>query len=148
MRSGSQPECTPLTWHCSLVCVLALSRRERLPWTNESGDVGERAVIVPEVNLKYMGALARKCSMFITNDTGPMHIAWSLGVNVAAIFGPTNSHLQGPLNQNSIVIKNESLSCLGCNLTQIEQCPNEHRCMKDLSVEEVYNKIIAFSSLH
>lgn len=111
-------------------------------------EVGERAVIVPEVNLKYMSALVRKCSMFITNDTGPMHIAWSLGVNVAAIFGPTNSHLQGPLNNNSIIIKNESLSCLGCNLTKIEDCPNEHKCMEDLSVEEVYNKIMNFNDLH
>jgi lipopolysaccharide heptosyltransferase II len=107
-------------------------------------DVGERAVIIPEVNLKYMGALAGKCSMFITNDTGPMHIAWSLGVNVAAIFGPTNSHLQGPLSENSIIIKNESLSCLGCNLTKIEDCPYSHACMKDLSVDEVYNKIMNF----
>jgi ADP-heptose:LPS heptosyltransferase len=76
-----------------------------------------------------------------------MHIAWSMGVNVAAIFGPTNSHLQGPLSENSIVIKNELLSCLGCNLTKISECPNGHKCMRDLSVDEVYNKILKFIDL-
>jgi ADP-heptose:LPS heptosyltransferase len=108
---------------------------------------GENAVLIPEVNLNYMGALVKKCSLFITNDTGPMHIAWSQGVNVAAIFGPTNPHLQGPLNGNSIIIRNESLDCLGCNLTKIETCPNEHKCMRDLTVDEVYTKIMKFADL-
>jgi ADP-heptose:LPS heptosyltransferase len=106
--------------------------------------VGNDAVLIPNVNLKYMGALAMKCIVFVTNDTGPMHIAWTLGVNTAAIFGPTSSYLQGPLNQNSLVIKNEALPCLGCNLTRLEDCPNEHRCMRDLSVDEVYSKIMDF----
>jgi ADP-heptose:LPS heptosyltransferase len=103
--------------------------------------VGDRAFLIPEVNLKYLGALAEKCSVFVTNDTGPMHIAWSLGVNTAAIFGPTNPDLQGPLNGNSVIIRNEALSCLGCGLTQIADCPNEHKCMRDLSVDEVYLQV-------
>jgi lipopolysaccharide heptosyltransferase II len=100
--------------------------------------------IIPETNLKYMGALIEKCDLFLTNDTGPMHIASALGVNVAAIFGPTNSLLHGPLNKNSTVIKNTALTCLGCNLTRIKDCPNEHKCMKDLSVNTVFNEIIKF----
>ena len=108
--------------------------------------VGENAFIIPEVNLKYTGALLEKCRLFISNDTGPMHIAWTLSVNTAVIFGPTNSHLQGPLSKNSIVIKNESLSCLGCNLTEIKDCPYQHKCMEELSVDEVYNKIAGFIS--
>jgi heptosyltransferase-2 len=110
--------------------------------------VGSNAFIIPEANLKYTGALLEKCSLFLTNDTGPMHIAWTLGVNTAAIFGPTNSHLQGPLSSNSVVIKNESLSCLGCNLTEIADCPHQHKCMQDLSVEEVYGKITNFMNLN
>ncbi|MGH2574132.1 MAG: hypothetical protein ACRDFC_00365, partial [Ignavibacteria bacterium] len=54
----------------------------------------------------------------------------------------TNSKLQGPLNDNSLVLQNESLSCLGCNLTKIEECPYEHKCMKELSVEYVYGKVL------
>ena len=110
-------------------------------------DIGESAVLIPEVNLKYMAALIKKCDLFLTNDTGPMHIAWSIGANTAAIFGPTNSNLQGPLSDNSTVIKNESLSCLGCNLTQISDCPNSHKCMKELSVEYVFDKLAKFMEL-
>lgn len=109
--------------------------------------IGDNALLIPEVNLKYMAALLKKCNLLITNDTGPMHIAWSMGVNVAAIFGPTNSHLQGPRSQNSIIIKNEGLTCLGCNLTKISECPNQHKCMHDLTVEEVCSKSMKLANL-
>ena len=103
--------------------------------------IGENAILIPEVNLKYMAALLKKCRMLVTNDTGPMHIAWSMGVHTAAIFGPTNPGLQGPQNENSVIIRNESLSCLGCNLTKISDCSFGHVCMNDLTVDEVYNKL-------
>lgn len=106
-------------------------------------NIGENSILIPETDISYMGALAKKCRLFITNDTGPMHIAWVLGVNVAAIFGPTNPALQGPLNNNSLIIRNEELSCLGCNLTQINQCPFDHKCMENLSVEYVFERIMS-----
>jgi lipopolysaccharide heptosyltransferase II len=109
--------------------------------------IGESALIIPEVNLKYMAAILKKCALFVTNDTGPMHVAWILGVNTAAIFGPTNSHLQGPLSKNSIVLKNESLKCLGCNLTKLSECPYDHACMKELPVEYVYGKVKEFMEI-
>jgi ADP-heptose:LPS heptosyltransferase len=114
--------------------------RERVAAMEIKKIVGEKAHIMPAVNLKYMGALAKNCILFITNDTGPMHIAWVLGVSTISIFGPTNPNLQGPVTGKSLIIKNESLSCLGCNLTNIGDCPYDHKCMKDLEVEEVYNK--------
>ena len=110
--------------------------------------IGDNALLIPEVNLKYMAALIKKCTLFVTNDTGPMHVSWITGANTAAIFGPTNSHLQGPLSENSIIIKNDTLSCLGCNLTQISECPNSHKCMSELSVDLVYGKIVEFMDLH
>jgi lipopolysaccharide heptosyltransferase II len=107
-------------------------------------EIGENAFLIPEVNLKYMGALMKKCSVLVTNDTGPMHIAWVLGANVVAVFGPTIPELQGPVDKTSVIVRNEKLNCLGCNLTKIEDCPNEHKCMKELSVEEVYMKTLQF----
>jgi lipopolysaccharide heptosyltransferase II len=103
---------------------------------------GGKAVLIPEVGLKYMGALLNKCRAFMTNDTGPMHIACALGVNTAAIFGPTKSNLQGPTIENSVIIKNEELDCLGCDLTLIEKCPNSHKCMEDLTEDYVYSKLM------
>ena len=130
--------------------LLSSKYRLLLFWGNENEKqlaesikdaVGETAALIPEVDIKYMGALLKKCRAFVTNDTGPMHISWILGVPTAAIFGPTNPHLQGPLSENSVIIRNEELTCLGCNLTKIEDCPYNHKCMNELSVEYVAAKL-------
>jgi lipopolysaccharide heptosyltransferase II len=102
---------------------------------------GDNVLLIPPVDLKYMGGLLKKCNVFLTNDTGPMHMASALGVNVAAIFGPTNPRLQGPSNRNSVIIRNEKLTCLGCNLTKLEDCPYQHKCMAELDVEYVYQNL-------
>lgn len=104
----------------------------------------ENVHLIPEIDIKYMAAILQRCKVFVTNDTGPMHISWVSGVNTVAIFGPTNSKLQGPLSKNSIIVSNENLDCLGCNLTKLLSCPNEHRCMTELSIEKVYNKVLSF----
>lgn len=109
--------------------------------------IGDNALLIPETDLKYMAALINNCKVFVTNDTGPMHIAWVTGANTAAIFGPTNSNLQGPLSKNSLIIKNENLSCLGCNLTEIKDCPYSHKCMKELDPALVYDKLLEFMKI-
>ncbi len=106
--------------------------------------IGGNTNLIPEADLKYMAALINKCKIFVTNDTGPMHIAWVTGTNTAAIFGPTNSKLQGPLNRNSIIIQNDNLSCLGCNLTEVKECPYSHKCMIELEPQIVYDKLLEF----
>lgn len=104
--------------------------------------VKDNVLIIPKVNLRYMTALGIKCDLFITNDTGPMHLVWAGGGKLLAIFGPTNPELQGHRDSNSFIITNESLECLGCNLTSLRDCPNEHRCMQEITPEYIYNKAV------
>ncbi|MDL1891730.1 glycosyltransferase family 9 protein, partial [Sphingobacteriales bacterium CHB3] len=84
--------------------------------------------------LPQLGALLKRCSLVVTNDSGPMHIAAALGVPVVGIYGPTNPVLQGPYGTQHVVVRNEKLDCLGCNLTK---CPIGNPCMVDLSVNDV-----------
>jgi ADP-heptose:LPS heptosyltransferase len=63
-----------------------------------------------------------------------MHIAAAVGTPVLGIYGPTDPLLQGPYGDNHVVVRNEGLDCLGCNLTS---CPIGHPCMLGLSVETV-----------
>lgn len=92
------------------------------------------AFIPPETTLPQLGALLKRCSLVVTNDSGPMHIAAALGVPVVGIYGPTNPVLQGPYGTQHVVVRNEKLDCLGCNLTK---CPIGNPCMVDLSVNDV-----------
>ena len=62
------------------------------------------------------------------------HIAAAVGTPVLGIYGPTDPLLQGPCGENNVVVRNEGLNCLGCNLTV---CPIGHPCMLGLGVETV-----------
>jgi ADP-heptose:LPS heptosyltransferase len=96
--------------------------------------MAREAFIPPATTLRQLGALARRCSIFVSNDSGPMHIAAAVGTPVLGIYGPTDPLLQGPYGANHVVVRNEALDCLGCNLTS---CPIGHPCMLGLSVETV-----------
>lgn len=108
----------------------------------EQGDVatvnersGNRAFIIPRTTVKEMGAFIARCSYFISNDAGPMHMAAALGIPSLGIYGPTNPRLQGPFGPRNAWVRNEEADCLECNLLD---CPIGHQCMTDLSPERVF----------
>jgi ADP-heptose:LPS heptosyltransferase len=68
-----------------------------------------------------------------------MHIAAALGVPTLAIFGPTSPHLQGPYENISVIVRNENLDCLECNLTK---CPIGNPCMKELKAEMIFDDLM------
>jgi ADP-heptose:LPS heptosyltransferase len=92
------------------------------------------AFVPPATTLPQLGALLKRCTVMITNDSGPLHIGAALGVPVLGIYGPTNPLLQGPYGDRHLMVRNEGLSCLGCNYTE---CPIGHPCMLELSVATV-----------
>jgi ADP-heptose:LPS heptosyltransferase len=92
------------------------------------------AFIPPATTLRQLGALLKRCTIVVSNDSGPMHIAAAVGTPVLGIYGPTDPLLQGPYGDKHVVVRNEGLDCLGCNLTS---CPIGHPCMLGLSVETV-----------
>ncbi len=94
--------------------------------------------IPPPTTLLQLGALLHHCTLMVTNDSGPMHIAAAVGTPVVAVFGPTNPDLQGPYGEGHVIVRNERLNCLGCNLTD---CPIGNPCMLQLSLEEVLNGV-------
>lgn len=79
-------------------------------------------------------ALISACSIFVTNDTGPMHMAIGLGVPLVALFCPSDSLVTGPLHDSrSIVIRKER----PCDPCLDRRCPDPF-CMQQISVEEVF----------
>lgn len=99
--------------------------------------------LIPKTSLKEMGALLQQCHYLVSNDSGPMHIAASLGVPTLGIFGPTNPFLQGPYGTKHLWVRHEELDCLACNLTD---CPIGNICMTDLAVDTVYNSFLKLAN--
>ena len=75
--------------------------------------------------------------LFITGDSGPMHIAAAYQVPTVAIFGPTrHKETSQWMNPKSIIVRHE-LECAPC---MKRTCPiKTHACMKEISAEEVIN---------
>jgi heptosyltransferase-2 len=87
-----------------------------------------------QTSLRMLAGLISQSNLFITNDTGPMHMANALKIPVIAVFGPTNPSVTGPYQQPSAVVKKD-VPCWPC---AYRECPFDHRCMMNISPEEVY----------
>jgi heptosyltransferase I len=92
-----------------------------------------------ETTLKELAALAVVSDLFITTDTGPMHLAAAAGAKVLALFGPTAPWRTGPYGPSHIVIR-KGLACSPCFK---RTCDVDIRCMEEIAVEEVLEQIKA-----
>ncbi|MCG3115698.1 MAG: lipopolysaccharide heptosyltransferase II [Candidatus Manganitrophus sp. SA1] len=90
-------------------------------------------VMAGKTTVRMMMALLSRCRLFITNDSGPMHIASALGVSVVAVFGPTNPDATSPAGADDLVVRNK-VDCAPCTH---RECPIDHRCMTGVSVDAV-----------
>lgn len=103
--------------------------------------VSQRVEAAGVTSLNFAGAttlgqlidLVAACKVFLTNDSGSMHIASALGVSTVAIFGATDDQATGPLGPHTRVVR-EPVECSPCLL---RECPIDHRCMVRVSADRV-----------
>jgi heptosyltransferase-2 len=86
-----------------------------------------------ETTLRGFIDMTAACSLFLTNDSGAMHIAAACGVPSITVFGPTNEIATGPLGPLARIVR-EPVECAPCML---RECPIDHRCMTRLTAEQV-----------
>lgn len=90
-------------------------------------------------NLKQLGALCKRLQVFITADTGPLHIANTVGAKkIIALFGPTDPAITGPYPLKGVTILRKDCGCrIPCYVVGCK----DNRCMKAISPEDVLNEI-------
>jgi heptosyltransferase-2 len=86
-----------------------------------------------ETSLAEFIELAAACRVYLTNDSGAMHIASALGVPTVAIFGATDDQATGPTGPLAKVVR-EPVECSPCLK---RECPIDHRCMTRVSAAQV-----------
>lgn len=105
-----------------------------------AGLMKEKPVIASGVlNLKQLGALCKRLDLFITADTGPLHIANAVGAKqIIALFGPTSVLVTGPFPaKNAVVITKD----VGCKIPCYVVNCKDNRCMKAITPEDVIGEI-------
>jgi lipopolysaccharide heptosyltransferase II len=85
------------------------------------------------LSLRGTAALIEKMALFITNDTGPMHIAFALKTPVIALFSPTNPALCGPYRAEKVTVLSKNTTCAQCTG---KKCYNPI-CLSQISAQEV-----------
>ena len=79
--------------------------------------------------------------LFITNDSGPMHIASAYNIPLVALFGPTNYKETSPYSKRYKIVSKD-LDCAPCKK---RVCPlsgkDYHRCMKDIKADDVLRAV-------
>ena len=100
---------------------------------------GNALSVAGETRLTDLFGVISGASFFISNDTGPMHIAAAANVPVFAVFGPANPGRTGPYGNIHTVIQ-KSFDCIPCYAQKPCKAYN-FRCMYQLEVDDVLNTI-------
>ncbi len=85
-----------------------------------------------KTSINELVVLIKKCAVFISADSSPLHIASAVGTPFIALFGPTDQRRHLHPGKNYIVI-NKNLDCAPCYKTK---CRTK-RCMTEITPEEV-----------
>jgi heptosyltransferase-2 len=95
-------------------------------------------VLSGATTIRELMAAVKRCTMLLTNDTGPMHIASAFHVPVVAIFGPTDWRTTSPFGSAHAIVR-QPVDCAPCLL---RECPIDHRCMTRVTVDQVHEAAV------
>lgn len=84
-------------------------------------------------------ALLSEVDVLVSNDMGLAHIAPAVGTRTVVIFGPTDPTTTRPYSDNADIVKFD----VECSPCMLRDCPIDHRCMTNVSVEMVAARVQA-----
>lgn len=89
---------------------------------SELNQSGIEIKILENTPIRKLSAVIKKLDLYITNDTGTLHVAAGVDANIISLFGPTHGYEWAPIGENKIYIQSPT---------------NE---INDITVENVFEK--------
>lgn len=109
----------------------AIAKEIRYPALNLAG----------KTSVSQLAALLKRAAIFISNDSGPVHIASALGTPVVSIFGRNQAGLSparwGPVGAKDKYLHKE----VGCSVCLAHNCKIGFDCLKAITVEDVLKAV-------
>ncbi len=105
--------------------------------------------LVDQLSLLESAEVIGNCSLLISNDSAPMHLASAMNTSVIAIFGPTVPAFGFyPYKVEHKIIQN-NLECRPCGMHGSAECPiKTHECMKAIKPKRIVEETITFLKQH
>lgn len=96
-------------------------------------------VMVGKTTIGQAAALIEQCTLFVSNDSGLMHVAAAVKTPVIAIFGPTDPAKNAPFGNGNIVVR-KGIACSPCLTYDKDGCKCP-ACMEAVTVDDVLDAI-------
>jgi len=119
-----------------IVLLCGPAERDDARWIAEQALRAEVVSLAEEpLSIGLTKAAIRGCDLLVTTDSGPRHFATAFGVPVITLFGPTHIAWSETFDPQAIHLQIP----VDCGPCQQRECPlKHHRCMRDLTVEQVF----------
>jgi lipopolysaccharide heptosyltransferase II len=98
-----------------------------------------------DLSILETAALMRRCDLFISNDTGPLHMAAAMGTPTIGLFGPNSPTRYAPVGKNNrSIFKGVHCSpCIQIHRGRIDDC-SDGICVKQITVDEVWDAVLEY----
>lgn len=97
-------------------------------------------VLAGKTTLRELAGVFSYCSLFIGNDSSPMHIAAAMKTPTVAIFGPSKSIETGPYGKGHTVVEKDFPCRYSCD-EDVCNFKSHNQCMRDISLNDVFMAI-------
>jgi heptosyltransferase-2 len=119
--------------------VLLTSPGEHQQAERIANEYGDLPIIGHDGDVLQLAAAISHCSVVVTNDSGPLHLATALAVPSVSMFGPTDPG-RTVIPGASRVLRKEH----ACSPCYKRECPlRDHRCMNEIEVDEVFEAAVS-----
>jgi len=138
--------------HMSKLCDILGHKNIRVVLTGEEKDRtlsrkliakarSKPASFVGKTTILQLAALIKRCQVYISPDSAPLHVAASMKIPVIAFFGPTDARRHMPPTDKNVIL-HKPMKCSPCysGICKIQT----HACMNTISPEEVSRKVMLF----
>ncbi len=120
------------------IIVFGAAAEENIGQKICAGLEGRAFNMCAKTSIRELIALISRCSLFLTNDSGAMHIAAAFDIPITAVFGPTDHKSTYPVSRGYKIIRRE-IKCAPCKK---RACPEGHHlCMKNIDAELVIQSL-------
>jgi lipopolysaccharide heptosyltransferase II len=121
---------------CTLIITGTATEKEVVE--KISSQIPQSIPLTGELLLRPLAALIKKMSLFISNDTGPMHVAFAMQTPTIGLFAPTDFRVCGPFLNPKAAIIQKSMTCSPC----LRKKCKDPFCMLQISVDEVFEHVL------
>lgn len=130
-----------LTQHLGCQILVTGDQSEALLVLDIASKIPGAIPIAGELDLSSFTALLKKMMVFITNDTGPMHMAFASQTPTVAIFGPTDPKLCGPFHVKNAKVLKARKTCTPC----LKKNCNDPFCLRAIGPNQVYDAALQYA---